>query len=99
MAYETITSLEQKYKCEREKRIAFEHQLNNTIISWENMYGERYTTLYDENGNIRREYKDCDELFRGLKEMGNIIAVLKKLKRNRHYKLEKMVKRRYKLKY
>lgn len=74
-------------------------QLNNTIIQWENIYGDFYTSLYDEDGNIKLDMRDCDYLFNSLKQAESVLRVLNRLKRNRNYNLKKLTKRQYNINY
>ena len=73
-------------------------QLNNTINTWKNLYGDFYNMCYDENGNIR-EMSDIEErqLFQSLNECKIVYKVLEKLKRNRFVSPKKRVKLKYKL--
>ena len=71
--------------------------LNNAVTTWENLYGDFYTMLYDENGKQRPEYINNEDMYACLKNCWGILKVLYKLKNSR-YKLQKRkVKKLYKI--
>lgn len=71
--------------------------LNNAVTTWENLYGDFYTMLYDKNGKQRPEYINNEDMYACLKNCWGILKVLYKLKNSR-YKLQKRkVKKLYKI--
>lgn len=71
--------------------------LNNAITTWENLYGDFYTMLYNKNGKQRPEYINNEDMYTCLKNCWGILKVLYKLKNSR-YKLQKRkVKKLYKI--
>ena len=78
---------------------AFNKQLNNMIIEWENIYGEYYNLMYDDNGYLRKFVweVELDQLAQNLRVARTVMQVLKKLKRNMYYMPKKEVKRKYKI--
>lgn len=71
--------------------------LNNAVTTWENLYGDFYTMLYDKNGKQRPEYINNEDMYTCLKNCWGILKVLYKLKNSR-YKLQKRkVKKLYKI--
>ena len=72
-------------------------RLKNTIIQWENIYGDWYTVLYDKNGIQIKPEKENTFAYECLRESNNILKVLKQIYNNKNYNIKNMNKRKYKL--
>lgn len=73
--------------------------LNNQIVIWENIYGDYYSMLYDENDQLKPTKNEIlqNDLFKFKHAAMEVLLTLRKIKRNRFKDVKRPEKRKYKI--